>query len=183
MLINDNSNIENYKENLMNYLVDAGNNQPKNTDELECYINLLSFFIFKDDEDYLYNLPFLREQHNKFRDFLSIAPQKLEALKELASNILAIPTVKQFIDDPLYFDSTVCLSINDFLWTDLKLPGVVKFHDHFSIAGGKCNSRKDCFTLKIDDAVYSWYSSSKKLDELAKTISSLILKLYYEGAE
>ena len=103
MLINDSSNIENYKENLMNYLVDAGRNQPKNTDKLECYINLLSFFIFKDDEDYLYNLPFLREQHNKFRDFLSIAPQKLETLKEWANNILAITTVKKFIDDPLFF--------------------------------------------------------------------------------
>lgn len=183
MRINDSSNIENYKENLMNYLIDTGRKQPKNSDELECYINLFSFFICEDDKDYLYNLPFLREQHSKFKEFLSIAPQKLETLKEWANNILAIPTVKQFIDDPLFFDSTVCLSINDFLWTDLKLPGVVKFHDHFSIAGGKCNSGKDCFTLKIDNAVYSWYANSKKLDELAKTISSLIQKLYYEGAK
>lgn len=183
MLGNDSSNIENYKENLMNYLIDAGRNQPKNVDELECYINLLSFFICEDDEDYLYNLPFLREQHNKFKEFLSVAPQKLETLKESVNNILAIPTVKQFIDDPLYFDSKVCLSINDFLLIDLKSPGVVKFHDHFSVAGGKCNSRKDCFTLKIDNAVYSWHANNKKLDELTKTIGSLILELYYEGAE
>ena len=86
MRINDSSNIENYKENLLNFLIDTGRKQPKNSDELECYINLFSFFICEDDKDYLYNLPFLREQHRKFKEFLSIAPQKLETLKEWAND-------------------------------------------------------------------------------------------------
>lgn len=174
-----NNPIENYKHSLMQYLTDGGVAQFPNSEELDCYINLFSFFICNSDTDYLYNLPFLREQHHKFRSFLHLATQKYSSLAVLATEVISIPVIKRLLEDPTHCKSAFHLSINDFLCVDLRMPDNVTFHEHFSFIGAICHQNR--FTFKFDNFVYSWHENDKNITEVSDKLTPLILELYYGG--
>ena len=178
-----NSKIENYKDNLMHYLADNGESQFPYSEELDGYIHLLSFYICKSDPDYLYNLPFLQEQHQKFRDFLNIAPQKYTVLVNSAIELSAVAAIKRLLDDPAYQNSTVTLSINDFLTINLRNPNKAYFHDHFSIVGATCNYKTDRFTFRVDSFIYAWTCCEKPTHEVIGKITGMIHELFYNGEE
>lgn len=178
-----NSKIENYKDNLMHYLVDNGKLQFPYSEELDNYLHLLSFFICKRDPNYLYNLPFLQEQHQKFRDFLNIAPQKYTFLFNAAIELSVADVIKRLLDDPAYHDSTITLSINDFLTVNLRNLNKVDFHDHFSIDGATCNYTSDRFTFRVDNFIYAWSCCEKTTHEVIVKISDIIQELFYNKEE
>lgn len=177
------SKIKNYKDNLMNYLVDNGKLQFPYSEELDNYLHLLSFYIHKSDPNYLYNLPFLQEQHKKFRDFLSIAPQKYTVLVNSAVELSVAAAIKRLLDDPVYHNSTITLSINDFLTVNLRNLSKVDFHDHFSIDGATCNCKSDRFTFRVDNFVYAWSCCEKTTHEVIAKISDIIQELFYNKEE
>ena len=174
-----NSKIANYKDNLMNYLADSGKLQFPYSEKLDDYIHLLSFFIYKSDPNYLYNLPFLQEQHQKFCDFLSIAPQKYTFLVNSAIELSAAATIKQLLDDPAYHNSTITLAINDFLTVNLHNLNKLDFHDHFSINGATGNYKNDRLTFRVDNYIYAWSCCEKTTHEVIVKISDIIQKLFY----
>lgn len=178
-----NSNIENYKDNLMHYLVNNGKLQFPYSEELDNYLHLLSFYIHKSDPNYLYNLPFLQEQHQKFRDFLNIAPQKYTFLVNSANELSAAATIKRLLDDPAYHNNTITLSINDFLTVSLRDPNKLDFHDHFSIDGATCNYKSDRLTFRVDNYLYAWICCEKTVHEAIVKISDIIQELFYNKEE
>ena len=183
-MLNDSSDkIENYKKNLMQYLVNNGKKQLQYSDDLECYISLFSFFICKSDPDYLYNLPFLREQHHNFHLFLATAPKKHSTLLRLADKVIAIPVINRIINDPAYKKQEILLSINDFLCVNLRNLDPVIFHDKLSISGGLCDPENDRFTFKFDSFIYSWDAKENAEDVAITKIDKLVQTLYYEGEE
>lgn len=183
-MVDDSSRkIEVYIDGMMNYLVNDGEAQLPDSDELERYINLFSFFMYNNDPDYLYNLPFLREQHRRFRNFLDIAPQKYSALANLATKLLADPVVRRLIEDPAHSNSKIILTINDFLCIDIRMPDRIYFHERFSVPGAVCSSKKDRFTIIFGNSVYSWQSSEKNTEEAVVRIDELIRKWFYEREE
>ena len=174
-----NSKIANYKDNLMNYLADSGKLQFPYSDKLDDYIHLLSFFIYKSDPNYLYNLPFLQEQHQKFRDFLNIAPQKYTCLLNTAQKISMELAINRFLDDQTYHNRPISLSINDFLIVDLRNLSKVAFHDNFSIDGATCTYKNDRLTFRVDNYIYAWSCCEKTTHEVIVKISDIIQKLFY----
>lgn len=178
-----NSKIENYKDNLMHYLVDNGKSQLPHSEELDNYLHLLSFFICKSDPNYLYNLPFLQEQHQKFRDFLNIAPQKYTVLLNSAIELSATIAIKQLLHDPSYHNSSITLSINDFLIINLRNLNNVDFYDHFSIDGATCNYKSDRFTFRVDNFIYAWTCCEKSTHEAIVKISDTVQELFYNKEE
>ena len=174
---------ENHKDQLMQYLVGDSLSHFPSLKDLDDYIDLFSFFIYNIDPDYLYNLPFLPEQHNKFQHFLKIAPQKCATLTDIATKLSEEPTIKRLIIDPAYHNCPVTLSINDFLAVNLRNLDKLTFHDHFSITGATCSHNADQFTFKIDNFIFSWDSHEKNYIEAIGKISQLIQTFIYKEEE
>lgn len=180
-MINDKA--ENHKEHLMQYLVDDSLSHFPSLKNLDDYIDLFSFFIYNVDPDYLYNLPFLPEQHKKFQHFLKVAPQKCTTLTDIATKLSVEPMIKHLIADPAYHNSSITLSINDFLAVSLRTLDKLTFHDHFSIDGATRSHNTDQFTFKIDNFIFSWNSQEKNYIEAIDKISQLIQNFIYKEEE
>ena len=178
-----NNKVENHKKLLMQHLVDDSLSHFPCLKDLDDYIDLFSFFIYNVDPAYLYNLPFLPEQHKKFQHFLKVAPRKCATLTDIATRLSEEPIIKRLIADPAYHDSSITLSINDFLAVNLRTLDRLTFHDHFSIAGAICSHNADQFIFKIDNFIFSWNSQEKNYVEAIEKISQLIQNFIYKEEE
>ena len=149
------TDIEFYENILRDYVVNRKLSFPFDSDILTKYIALFSLYVCKSNDAYLYNLPYISEQHKRFVHFLEIASQKYDILYKIIQKIKKESELLAFTYSHNYKDDIISISLNDFLRSDLN--GNIDLMDDFLISGAERNPQNDIITItyNFNDIIYT----------------------------
>lgn len=157
-----------YKTIILNFINDSGIPN-KAYDE---YVSLLSLFLSKWDPNYKYNYTYLKDMNKELCDFLSIAREKMENLKNINNVIL-----KEF--DKLKVDtSNICIYMDNFFEIKNNTINLIDYYSIMDLKNPTYNSKITIMkvdkeekikliTLSISDIVNNQIN---KIDKIIKDV-------------
>lgn len=114
--------------------------------DIDKYLAALSFYICNTDFAYKYNLPFLKENSDKFIAFIQSSRKKCELLKKIVIEIKKSSKVKKYLEKNKENMEKIYISINDFIISNLN--GDIRFCKDIQMNGAIHNEIDDVITIK-----------------------------------
>lgn len=158
-----------------------------NHEDCSDYISTFSFFIYNTDPDYEYNIPFLNEEHNKFRSFLCNAKAQYKEMKDIISELFPQGKDSVLWRQLVFTENEFILSLNEFL--EIRFNKMIEPQISF------------CHPLSIDrgnrepsEYVYIFYNNAKQecfkqcekdkmINNIKSTIAESFMSTIKKGAK
>lgn len=141
-------------------------------EECDDYIAAFSFFLYNLDSDYVYNIPFLKEEHYSFYSFLGNAKMQYTAMENILSEVFSSELSTVVCCPKAGTEKQIVLSLNGFIQVSFNGRPEISFCNPISLSGGNRDQNHYLFTLYNGNIPLCFESSA--IDNLIKYVKDSV---------